>query len=76
VWLFSESPGFLLEVEPGAAEEVEAALAAAGVDADRVGGVTEDGRLTVRERARVILSVAHEDLRSGWSRTIAGAFVG
>jgi phosphoribosylformylglycinamidine synthase len=64
--LFSEScPRFLLEVEPG--RERELARALEGFPAARVGAVTGDGRLRVRDRAgraRVDLAVA--DLRRAW----------
>jgi phosphoribosylformylglycinamidine synthase len=76
VWLFSESPGFLLEVDPALEEPVLARLAEMGVDPVAIGVVTRSDRLVVRHAGEVLVNVPYEDLRKGWSKTITGAFVG
>jgi len=76
LWLFSESPGFLLEVEPGDARAVETRLSNLGVEAARVGIVISEDCLVVVQGECERVSVAYADLRSSGSKKIEEAFVG
>ncbi|MCK4548358.1 MAG: phosphoribosylformylglycinamidine synthase subunit PurL [Candidatus Eisenbacteria sp.] len=76
LWLFCESPGFLMEVDCALAGEVEARLAGMGVRPERVGAVTHGDRLVVRHLGSAAIDLGYTDLKSGWSSAVAGAFVG
>lgn len=75
-WLFSESPGFLLEIAPDVAGEVENLLSECGVEEARVGSVVSCGRIAVRHGQDPVLSVTIRDLWSEWSNRITEAFGG
>ena len=49
--LYSESPGFLVEVEPSRVEELESRFRALGVDLTRVGRTLDRPRLLIRDGA-------------------------
>ncbi len=65
--LFGESNSrFLLEVDPGKAEELETHFAEAGAPLARLGEVNDSGRLTIYGGGAALVDEANEDLKSSW----------
>ncbi|HIE50275.1 MAG TPA: phosphoribosylformylglycinamidine synthase subunit PurL [Armatimonadetes bacterium] len=65
--LFAESSGFVLEVPPSQAEELEATFARCGVTAFPLGEVAAHGRLIVKSRQETLIDVPLEEMKTAWT---------
>ena len=64
--LFSETGGFLLEVDAGRVDEVLGIFAEAGATAMEVGRVTTEARLNVDDGEQGLLSLSLDALKTAW----------
>jgi phosphoribosylformylglycinamidine synthase II len=72
--LFCENGGFVLEVRKGSAEAAELILDDAGVDWWRLGEVTDEPRLVVKEGENTVLELAAADMAAAWGDALKGYF--
>lgn len=72
--LFSQSPGFLLEVPRAAAPDCIGAFVSKGIPAVSLGSTTGDSSLTVRSGSVELLSASVKDLREIWSGALRRAW--
>jgi phosphoribosylformylglycinamidine synthase len=71
--LFSETPGFVMEVPPGSLEELLWLAHERHVRLLRLGVVSSEPALRVRDRGAVVLDVAVKDLKERWARGLERA---
>ena len=72
--LFCENGGFVLEVRKGSAEAAELIMDNAGVDWWRLGEVTDEPRLVVKEGEKTLVELAAADMAAAWNETLKGYF--
>jgi len=66
--LFSEAPGFVVELEPAREEEFQKLLGSRGVVFFSLGKVVERDSLVLRHAGEVLAEFSSEELQAAWSR--------
>ncbi|HUV85520.1 MAG TPA: phosphoribosylformylglycinamidine synthase subunit PurL [bacterium] len=72
--LFCENGGFVLEVRRGSAEAAELIMDDAGVDWWRLGEVTDEPKLTIKEGGKTLLELAAADMAAARNETLKEYF--
>ncbi|MDP6669673.1 MAG: phosphoribosylformylglycinamidine synthase subunit PurL [Candidatus Krumholzibacteria bacterium] len=72
--LFSETGGFLVEVETDRAGEFEDLLKSRFLEVNRLGEVQEEARLRISCKGEEILALGHEELSRAWRSTLPSLF--
>ncbi|RMF06032.1 phosphoribosylformylglycinamidine synthase subunit PurL [Candidatus Woesearchaeota archaeon] len=71
--LFSESPGFILEVSPEDAREIEKVFSRHGVDVFKIGEVTSSQKITIKHNEKEVCSIPLEEAKEAWLNGLSEA---